>query len=88
MSTSDIARLREQVHEQRAWMNEHGRDLAGYVKHYGSKHDPDHYGDGGEAIYEADLDELVKRVQRLIAVEIAHMQARKEKAHGAEKDAR
>ena len=44
---------------------EHGRNLEGYVARYGSIHTPERYGNGGEAIYEADLAEL-KRLRKLI----------------------
>jgi hypothetical protein len=48
------------VREQEKWMEEHGGSQAGYVARYGSKDDADHYGDGGEAIWEADRVELLK----------------------------
>ncbi len=44
--------------EQQKWVEDHGANLSGYVRHYGSKNDPDHYGNGGEAIYAADKAEL------------------------------
>lgn len=50
--------LAQLIQEQRDWIAEHGGDLAGYVERYGSKDDPRHYGDGGEAIYKADTDAL------------------------------
>jgi hypothetical protein len=40
------------------WVYEHGGTLAGYIQRYGSKDDPEHYGEGGEAIYAADIAEL------------------------------
>lgn len=59
------------VEEQRQWIVSCGGDLAGYIKSYGSKHNPDYsrwpdgyYGMGGEAIYAADtayLRELERR---------------------------
>lgn len=49
-----LDRLLDQV----AWVEEHGGDLEGYVDRYGSIADEDHAGDGGEAIYAADLAEL------------------------------
>jgi hypothetical protein len=45
---------------QQRWIESHGRTLAGYVARYGSKNDPEHFGDGGEAIYAADCAELAK----------------------------
>lgn len=47
------------VKEQRAWIEENGGGLAGYILRYGSKDDPEHFGDGAEAIYEADLAALM-----------------------------
>lgn len=48
----------QRIQEQESWIEEHGRDLAGYIERYGSKDDPQHYGDGGEAIYKADVAAL------------------------------
>lgn len=45
---------------QLRWLQEHGKTMQGYVERYGSVNDPEHYGDGGEAIYEADVMALVK----------------------------
>lgn len=39
---------------EKKWMEEHGDNEAAYILRYGSKNDPEHYGDGGEAIYAAD----------------------------------
>lgn len=64
-----IAELRRQVEEQRAWVAKCGGDLAGYVKHYGSKDDPEHFGNGGEAIYKADADYLHGLESRLAFAE-------------------
>jgi len=47
--------------EQALWIEDHGLTLSGYVARYGSKNDPEHYGNGGEAIYAADADELMRR---------------------------
>jgi hypothetical protein len=44
-----------------------GGTLAGYIERYGSLGDPDHYGDGGEAIYAADLA-AVRRWERELAL--------------------
>lgn len=59
--------LMEQVQRQHTWIEEHGRSLSGYVARYGSKDDPDHYGDGGEAIYKADTDALHRYQQEYAA---------------------
>lgn len=46
------------VEEQHDWIAAHGGDIGGYVARYGSVTDPDHVGDGGEAIYSADIQRL------------------------------
>lgn len=63
----------ERIRQQRAWMNQCGGNLLGYLFNYGSKDDPPitftypdgqsitvngYSGDGGEAIYEADKHAL------------------------------
>ena len=48
------------LYAQEEWMAEHGGDLHGYVKRYGSGMDPVHHGDGGELIYEADYQRLIQ----------------------------
>ena len=40
------------------WFEDHGGCLSGDVERYGSKDDPNHYGNGGEAIFKADYDAL------------------------------
>lgn len=54
-ASTTVAQL---IADQEAWIENHGGDLAGYVARYGSASDPDHYGNGGEAIYKADTDAL------------------------------
>lgn len=56
---SKRARLDRLIREQQRWLAEHGTTLYGYVQRYGSVHDPEHYGDGGEAIYHADHNALL-----------------------------
>lgn len=53
---------------ERKFFAEHGGTLLSYVVRYGSASAPDHYGDGGEAIYAADLAALRKAEQRVIAL--------------------
>ncbi len=55
-----IAFLRNQIAGQKQWIAEHGETLAGYITRYGSRIDVDRYGDGGEAIYDADTAALAK----------------------------
>lgn len=53
--------------EERKWFyDEHGGTLRAYIIRYGSANALDHYGDGGEAIYAADLAALRKK-ERLVA---------------------
>lgn len=54
-----IATLRTQIREERKWIEDHGRNRAGYIQRYGSVRDPEHSGDGGEAIFEADRNKLL-----------------------------
>jgi hypothetical protein len=63
--TTKQERIREQIRLQRLWIEQHGRNLSGYVARYGSADDPDHYGDGGELIYEADMKHLRELEARL-----------------------
>lgn len=53
------------IANQRKWMMQCGGTLQGYIKNYGSKDDPHHVGDGGEAIYRADLQYL-KRLEAML----------------------
>jgi hypothetical protein len=62
-----ITKARERLAEERAWMAQCGGTLAGYIERYGSLEDPDHHGDGGEAIYAADLA-AVQRWERELAL--------------------
>lgn len=57
MKTADLYQERG---SQRQWMEQCGGSLAGYIAKYGSASDPQHYGDGGEAIYAADKAALEK----------------------------
>src|SRR5690349_12719247 len=54
-------RLLREIQEQREWMQRCGGSLSGYVRKYGSARQPETmYGNGGEAIYAADLAWLRK----------------------------
>jgi hypothetical protein len=57
--------LTQELKSQQAWIRGHGGGKRGYVARYGSVNDPEHYGTGGEAIYEADLAQLEKLADRL-----------------------
>lgn len=50
--------IARELHSQRKWIEEHGGCESGYIERYGSKDDPEHYGDGGEAIWAADKGAL------------------------------
>jgi hypothetical protein len=58
VNAKELARLTKRAREQREWMRLCGGTRAGYIARYGSRDDPDHYGDGGEAIYQADRTAL------------------------------
>ena len=58
ISERRAAFLRKEIADARAWIDKCGGDLAGYVERYGTKDDPDRSGNGGEAIYQADVDTL------------------------------
>lgn len=60
------AQLREQLREARQWLDDHGSTRAAYVERYGAASNPNHYGDGGEAIYAADVAE-VERLEAALA---------------------
>jgi hypothetical protein len=53
-----VAFYREQVARQKEWIEEHGGSLSGYCLRYGEAKDADKFGDGGEAIYAADMAAL------------------------------
>lgn len=65
-----VAFWTSQVAQQKAWIDRCGGDLAGYVKTYGSKDDPKHSGDGGEAIYAADTGALKKYEEELTLAKV------------------
>jgi len=66
VSLSERALVRR-VDQQLRLMGRRGGDQAGYVGRYGSIFDLIHYGEGGEAAYEADRAELAAREQELAA---------------------
>ena len=55
---SKISVMYSALVRQYKWFDDRGGCKAAYVERYGSVDDPDHYGDGGEAIYEADVAAL------------------------------
>jgi hypothetical protein len=75
MKLSRLEEWSKIVEEQRAWIKSRGGDLQGYIATYGSKTDPDHFGDGGEAIYAADVASLRKYEAEFDKVEKASRRA-------------
>jgi hypothetical protein len=63
--TNKERKIQQAIQEQINWIHAHGRDLNGYVDKYGKADDPNKYGNGGEAIYEADVAEL-ERLRKLL----------------------
>jgi hypothetical protein len=61
---STLALLLEAVQAQQAWMTEHGGTRSGYIARYGSVDNSNHYGNGGDAIFDADNAELQQRIAR------------------------
>lgn len=57
--------LERAIADQLKWIADHGESLPGYVAHYGSADDANHYGNGGEAIYAADMGELKRLTSEL-----------------------
>ena len=57
-SETRLQQCRRWIDEQRKWIDEHGGNMAAYVARYGSVDDPNHSGDGGEAIFRADAQAL------------------------------
>lgn len=62
--------LRKDEAELRRWIEECGGSQTGYIINYGSHQDEDHVGDGGEAIYAADIARL-----RAVQAELARLVA-------------
>lgn len=69
---AELITLDRLIEAQKKWLDDHGRDLTGYIKNYGSKDDRVHCGDGGEAIYRADLNELHRLERKKEFAEIVH----------------
>lgn len=57
--------LQRRLTSQRQWIEDHGGSESGYIARYGSVSDPQHYGDGGEAIWAADSAALQALVEEL-----------------------
>lgn len=51
-------KLLKEIADQIDWIEGHGRTEAGYIQRYGSAESPQKFGDGGEAIYAADVGAL------------------------------
>jgi hypothetical protein len=59
------AKLETNIALQEQWIADHGENLLGYIERYGSANDATKYGDGGEAIYAADIATLNKLREQL-----------------------
>lgn len=57
-NSQHINMLKKFIDEQKKWIEDHGSDEAGYIAHYGVPGTSRCYGNGGKAIYKADLDAL------------------------------
>jgi hypothetical protein len=68
MAKAGYGRALAEVVEQQGWITQCGGNLTGYIEKYGRAADPEHFGNGGEAIFKADMDELRKREQRARAL--------------------
>lgn len=70
---ADLDTLRQRALErlamERQWMADHGTTRYAYRERYGLSTDEDHYGDGGDAIYEADLAALNHAQDALLEIE-------------------
>lgn len=69
ISAIRAASIRKRIDAQRRWIDEHGGNLYQYVLRYGSAGNPMHYGNGGEAIYAADFNELQRLQSELAKVQ-------------------
>lgn len=58
-------KLQHAIDAQRRWIADHGGSEYGYVLRYGSGSDSTHYGEGGEMIYKADHDALLRLMGNL-----------------------
>ncbi len=57
---NNVVRLKKAVADAQRWFDDHGGCLAAYIERYGSADDATFYGNGGEAIYKADRDALMR----------------------------
>jgi hypothetical protein len=65
MKMSMMAFWQQQVDAQIKWIESCGATRAGYVARYGAADNPNKSGNGGEAIYNADIAYLEKLTQKL-----------------------
>lgn len=47
------------------WFRQHGASLEAYIRQYGEVHDPNKYGNGGVAIFRADVTALRTKIERV-----------------------
>lgn len=60
-----FALIQRQIVDQRKWVDDHGGCRAAYVDRYGEPGSAHCYGNGGSAIYDADMGELC-RLEKLM----------------------
>lgn len=61
-----MTRLLNEINEQREWIEQCGASLLGYLRRYGdASKDKNFYGNGGRAIYDADITALRKLQKEL-----------------------
>lgn len=73
---NQIAKARQRVADQRKWIDKCGGSLGGYLLRYGAADDPNKHGDGGQAIWDADSNEL-KQLEAELAALVERQAARK-----------
>jgi hypothetical protein len=76
-----LDKLAAQIAAQDKWIEQCGGTLAGYIARYGSASEPNHYGDGGEAIYAADYGTLQRLVHAYRSLAGRRRQARRDAQH-------
>lgn len=55
----NIQKIKKQIQEQKTWIEQCGGNLTGYLQRYGDASKDQHfYGDGGLAIFNADINHL------------------------------
>lgn len=61
----ELSNWRKLLAEEWLWFRQHGASLEAYVKRYGRATDPGKFGEGGELIFQADVQALQSRIERV-----------------------